>query len=94
MNLFNLMVYGPLGGVQKRKPDVVHAITTEAFIKADLGRLLPEAPCGAKHLRFVGLRGDDGPDRVLLWPIRAKGELTRCRECWVATGKKRPRRAT
>lgn len=89
MNLFNLLVQGPLGGVQKRNPNVVHAITTEAFIAADCGRLLPTAPCGAKHLYFVS----DKDRRVLLWPIRAAGPATRCRECWVATGKKRPRTA-
>lgn len=87
MNLMTLMVHGPLGGAQKRKPNVVHAITYKEFIDADLGRLMPTAPCGAKHVRFIS----DGEGRVLLWPIRDKGPLTRCRECWIATGKKRPR---
>lgn len=87
MNLINLMVNGGvLSGAQKRKPKVIHAITTEAFIKAGLGQRMPTAPCGAKHLRFVS----NAEHQVLLWPVRAEGPFERCRECWVATGKKRP----
>lgn len=84
----NLMVNGGvLSGAQKRRPDVIHAITTRAFIDAGCGQRMPTAPCGAKHLRFVS----DPERRVLLWPIRAEGgPLVRCRECWVLTGKKRP----
>ena len=90
MNLLNLIVNGGvLSGVQKRTPRVVHAITTAAFLDAGSGQRMPTAPCGAKHLRFVSTCDR----RVLLWPIAAKGELTRCRECWVATGMKRPAQA-
>ena len=86
MNLLNLMVLGPLVGVQKRRKDVAHAITYETFIEAGCGQRLPTAPCGAKHLYFLS----DAAHRVVLWPIYDKGEMTRCRECWIATGKKRP----
>lgn len=89
MNLMNLMVLGDLGGVQKRKPNVVHAITYKTFIAAGCGKRLPTAPCGAKHLYFLSTPKGE----VLLWPIRYRGEMVRCRECWVATGKKRPARA-
>ena len=90
MNPFTLIILGPLAGVQKRKPTVVHAITRETGMDGFLSGRLPVAACGAKHLRYVATK--DG-ERVLVWPIRAKGELTRCRECWVATGSKRPRKA-
>lgn len=90
VNLLNLMVNGGvLSGAQRRKPHVIHAITTEAFIKAGLGQRMPTAPCGAKHLRFVS----NAERQVLLWPVRAEGPFERCRECWVATGKKRPAKA-
>lgn len=89
MNLLNLMVHGPLVGVQKRKPTVAHAITYETFIDAGLGQRMPTAPCGAKHLRFLS----DTAGRVCLWPIYQDGPMERCRECWLATGKKRPRKA-
>jgi hypothetical protein len=91
VNLVSLLVLAPLGGVQKRDPKTVHAITMEAGMDALLSGRLAVAACGKKHLRFVST-ADGG--KVLVWPIRAKGELTRCRECWVATGSKRPRRAS
>lgn len=90
MNLLNLMVYGPVCGAQKRKQDVWHALTTEEFIRAGCGERMPTAPCGAKHLRFVT---NEAHDTVMLWPPRKQvGPYTRCPECWVATGKKRPRK--
>jgi len=91
MNMFTLMCLGPLAGAQKRNPNVIHAITLENGLHGFATGLMPVAACGKKHLRYIASR--DG-DKVLVWPIREKGDLTRCYECWVATGKKRPRKAS
>jgi len=90
MNMFTLICLGPLAGARKRDPHVIHAITLENGLHGFVTGRMPQAACGVKHLRYFAT-ADGG--KVLVWPIRAKGELTRCRECWVATGKKRPRRA-
>lgn len=88
--MITLLVHGPLSGVQKRRPEVVHAVTLENGLIGFTSGRMPVGACGAKHLRYVG--SADG-EKVLVWPIRAKGPLTRCRECWVVTGMKRPRGA-
>jgi hypothetical protein len=95
VNLLNLIVYGPLGGAQVRRPKVIHAITVESAAPG-LRMARPghprcvEAACGAKNIRFVS----DRHGSVLLWPIRARGDFERCPACWEATGKKRPRTAS
>jgi hypothetical protein len=89
VNLVNLMIFGPLGGATKQKPDVVHAITIESGMVGCTKGQTVEAVCGKKRVFFL----TDPERRVMLWPIAAKGPLTRCHDCWIATGKKRPRKA-
>lgn len=91
MNAITLAFFGPLCGVTKQKPDVLHALTVDALDDVLAGRTMTAA-CGKKRVFFVGMKKDDTV-HVALWPPRAKGEFTRCYDCWVATGKKRPRRA-
>lgn len=94
MILLDAAFHAPLCAVSKRWPRVVHAAELEEIIRAwprKSGRQrLIVAPCGASGLRLLGVGGGT---HVVLWPPSAKAaELTRCRECWVATGQKRPRR--
>jgi hypothetical protein len=73
-----------------RTSSVIHAATFTLKAKT------VEPVCGATRPRMVyyGARcvTPDGPAVLaLVWPPPAKhGEHTRCRECWEATGKKRP----
>lgn len=90
MNMLNLIIYSPVGGVTKQKPNVVHAITIETGLHGCTRSQTVEAVCGKKRVFFLS----DKEGRVLLWPIHAKGTMERCHECWVATGSKRPRKAT
>jgi hypothetical protein len=63
----------------------------EEIIDAYDGRETFTAPCGADRLKIlsVGMKGEE----ALPWPPRIAGlaPMTRCRECWVATGRRRPR---
>lgn len=86
-NIITVLIHGPLCGATKRNPALVHAIDIEAAAALAKGRAVVTAPCGAKNVRFIV-----SPDGLIApWPLRADGPITRCRECWVATGKKRPR---
>jgi len=82
------IIDSPLTGVQRRWPKTMHAITAEDMRLRDWhkARTLRSA-CG-RRVAFIAMNGD-----VVLWPVqhRLPGDLTRCRECWELTGKKRPR---
>lgn len=89
-----LMFQAPLCAIRPGAGDAtLHAVTMESIGDAidDTGadrRLI--GACGAEGLRLIGERlGQEAP---LPWPPPARGTgLVRCRECWVATGKRRPR---
>ena len=70
---------------------VLHAVTMDGFVDAYDGRDTFTAACGADRLKIVseGMKGERG----LPWPPRVAGlaPMTRCRACWIATGRKRPR---
>lgn len=83
--LFELLVNAPLAGLEPGGASgVVHALTMEGLI--DL-----QAACGVPA-KVLALPWPDG-GRPVLWPVqhRLPGPLSRCRVCWEATGKKRPR---
>ena len=77
----------PLCGVSVRWPKVLHAVEMREFMRP--GRTVT-APCGASRLRLaVTEAGAPMP-----WPPAVAGlapHHVRCRECWVKTGRKRPR---
>lgn len=85
---FHALVHAPLVGIQRRWPRTFHAITADdmPLDQWATGRTL-RAACGKRVavLRYAG--------SVLLWPVqhRLPDGFVRCAECWVATGKKRPR---
>ncbi len=86
-SLLSAALDAPLLAVLKRWPNTTHAITMESVIDGwDRGTFT--SACGMKTLRLVG----NGNGAAVCWPPRIKGcPMERCRECWVATGKKRPR---
>lgn len=86
MNLITCLIHAPLVAVSKRWPNKLHAAPMEAIATAWPDGTVT-APCGARGLRLVRIG-----DRVALWPPYAKGPAERCRECWLATGKRRPRK--
>lgn len=84
--LFELLVNAPLAGLEPGgEHRVIHALTMEGLVDG------LRAPCGvsAKVLVLPWPYGG----RPVLWPVqhRLPGPLSRCGECWQATGKKRPR---
>lgn len=90
-------LYAPLGAVSKRHPSTLHAATMEAIVDATIKkpkRLIVGA-CGARGLVLPAEEWDDGAVSVILWPpaIKDIAPNVRCRECWVATGKRSPRKA-
>ena len=78
----------PLCGISIRWPKVLHAVEMREIVKAwPDGTVV--AACGVKGLR-VAVAGD----APMPWPPAVAGlapEHVRCRECWVETGRKRPR---
>lgn len=93
MNLLWSALNAPLCAVSKRWPSVIHAAEMDEIVRAWplKGAMRPPmivAPCGKRGLRFLAIDGN-----AVLWPPpTAAGDLKRCRTCWVATGRKRPRR--
>lgn len=90
--LIDVVFTAPVIGVRKREPLKLHALTLRAVASAwpnGKPKRLPVAACGVSGVRILS----DGPHSVLPWPPPARGAVgfERCRECWVATGKKRPR---
>lgn len=97
-NLLALLLNAPLCGVvkrQRRRPLVLHAITMEQVgdgwqggdFRKRQARFV--SACGREGIAAFGIEGDP-----LLWPPRVRGlppSLTRCRECHLATGRRRPR---
>lgn len=93
--LFALALTAPhcaLRVVDGAAESVMHAVTMDGFVAAYDGRETLTGACGATDLKVVGLPLSD-PAEVLPWPPRVAGldPFSRCRDCWVATGKHRPR---
>jgi hypothetical protein len=98
--LIALALAAPLCAIEPGKGSlVVHAVTMEEVVRKGLSDepALDDAlgcltaPCGATGLLVIGEHlGQEVP---LPWPPRVKGLApgVRCRECWVATGRKKPR---
>jgi hypothetical protein len=65
---------------------VLHAVTLEGLLSTLNGEELMSA-CG-KGVKVLPWPLDS--ENPIPWPPAVKGPFARCRECWVATGKKRP----
>lgn len=88
IGLFQAMLAAPIVGLSPRWPRVYHAVESKEIASAWPNGTVT-AVCGAKRLRLLA----SGP-LVVEWPIGVKGlpeGRERCRACWEATGKKRPR---
>lgn len=88
MPLFGAMVFAPLVAINPRWPRVLHAVEMEEIAHAwPNGSVTSE--CGRSRLRVLASGSD-----LVLWPPRVKGltpDHERCADCYVATGRKRPR---
>jgi hypothetical protein len=88
MILLDAALNAPLSGISMRWPRAIHAVELDELIAKWLKKRTYTAPCGARHLRLLASEG-----RPLLFPPPAiVDDIPRCRDCWVATGRKRPRR--
>lgn len=86
-SLFALLLFAPWTACRSCQPKVLHAVTMEGIPNPGARRLCTTA-CGLKGARIVasGHAGVQWPPRVASLP---EG-VTRCRDCYVATGKPRP----
>lgn len=92
-SLLGLMFDAPLVGLLKRWPDTLHAVEMKAVIDGALGRGTFRSACGRRGLRLLG-QDLDGSYLAARWPPRLRGmpkKIERCRECWLETGRMRPR---
>jgi len=92
MMLVAVMFDAPVMGVSRRWPNTVHAVDMEGVVEG-WGRGTFKSTCGKTGLRFWG-HEVEGVLCAAPFPPRVKGmpdSTERCRECWVLTGKKRPR---
>lgn len=83
--LITLMLMSPLVGIDNKR--VLHGIEMGPVAGSVWKkRKTLDAACG-KRVRFWAVAG-----APVQWPTQAAlpGDYERCRECWVATGKKRP----
>lgn len=78
----------PLTGVSLRRPNLLHAVTMEGVIKAWPDHCAVAA-CGTRNIRLllVGRLAVEWPPKIRSLPDRVE----RCRACWEATGRMRPR---
>lgn len=78
----------PLVGIQRRWPRTFHAITADAMPLATWGTARTVRSACGKRVAIAQYAGT-----VLLWPVqhRLPAGFARCAECWVATGRRRPR---
>lgn len=88
-----LAVNAPLVGLRDQGGAVFHAVTLDMLVAALNGDASEmTAPCGATPVGLLPWPEDNGRNSALLWPPPSKaGKLRRCRDCWLATGKQRPR---
>jgi len=85
-SLIAVALDAPIMAVLRRWPKTTHAVTFEAIIEGWWRGTFTSA-CGIRSLRLVGHDG-----LAARWPPKVKHcPYVRCRECWVATGKRRPR---
>lgn len=94
LSLIGAMLDAPLMAVSARWPKTIHAVDMEQVIKG-WERQTYKSACGKSGLRFVGVDTEDG-EFIALWPPRLKGlppSTERCQDCFIATGRMRPRTA-
>lgn len=85
---FHALVHAPLVGIQRRWPRTFHAITADDIHLDQWATARTVRSACGKRVAVASYAGS-----VLLWPVqhRLPAGFARCAECWVATGKKRPR---
>ena len=89
-NLLGCAFDAPLIAISLRWPKTLHAVTMEQVIHG-WKRGTFKSACGRKGLRLLGIGSEEKV--AARWPPGLKGlaPYVRCRDCWEATGKKRPR---
>lgn len=90
MNLVQLLLVVPVCALARGGDLAVHALDADGVNAKDWPKGEHSTACGL----LVDAVLPDGPSRrPALWPCPARlpEGFVRCRECWVATGKKRPR---
>ena len=96
MNLLTAAFNAPLVGVLRRWPHRLHAVTMEAVVDG-WKRGSFKSACGLRGMAFCAATFEESPGSdptAAPWPPRLQGMpegFIRCRVCWEATGKKRPR---
>jgi hypothetical protein len=95
LSMLAMLLTAPLVGVEPGdRACILHGVTMEGIGKVD-GKAADEstAACGVT-CRILALPLND-PTDLVAWPVRAQlpEPFVRCRACWEATGKKRPRSA-
>jgi hypothetical protein len=91
--LLGLAFAAPLIAVSKRWPSTLHAVDMDGVFDGTFGRGTFAAACGVTGLRLWGQPVDERMVAAL-WPPRLAGtpvQFSRCRDCWLATGRMRPR---
>lgn len=91
--LITALFTAPLVGIRKRWPRVLHAIEMDGIPVHDLDGTATSA-CGVTGLRIVAVADEDGTDFVVPWPPYVEGlapNHERCKACFDACKKKRPR---
>ena len=93
MNLLSAVINAPLMGVLRRWPHRLHAVDMEGVVDG-WERGFFRSACGLRGLKICGATMEEDHGLAAPWPPRLRGlpeGFVRCRVCWEATGKKRPR---
>ena len=91
-SLLGAALDAPLIGIRKRWPATIHAIEMGQVVDGWERGTFTSA-CGVSGLRLEGVNMEQQTIAVR-FPPRLQGmpsDRDRCRPCWVATGRKRPR---
>lgn len=90
VNLVQLLLVVPVCAVVAEDEITVHALDADGVNASDWPDGEHFTACGEPVAAVIP---DGDTQRPALWPCPARlpEGFVRCRECWVATGKKRPR---
>lgn len=87
VTIAELLFSAPHCAVDPADPDLIHAARLQDIFPVTGSSTTVTAPCGASGLKVLASDG-----HPVAWPpaVRGLAPARRCRECWVATGRKRP----
>lgn len=91
--LITAVFSAPLIGVRKRWPRVLHAIEMPEIVRGWPNGTATSV-CGTPGLRILAVDADDVKDLPVPWPPYVEGLVPnheRCKDCFDACKKKRPR---